>query len=127
MSNNITLEIPEHLFERARRIAENQHKDVSEIVAQVLDDGLPQVETAVRSPEKAREIEAFHHLHPMLWKKYPGEYAAVYNEQLVDHESDQAALLRRIIQNFPDVFVLVRPIREEPEIVHHHRSIRWVK
>lgn len=118
MTTNVTLEIPGHLFERAKRVAENQDKDVSDIVAQVLDNGLPPVETAVHSLEKNREIEAFHRLHPMLWSNYAGEYAAVHNGQLVDHDSDRAALLERIAQNFPNIFVLIRPIREEPEIIH---------
>lgn len=75
-----------------------------------------------KSNTKTREIEAFHRLHPTLWEKYPGEYAAIHNGQLVDHDTDRVALLKRLTQNFPDVFVLVRPIRENPDIIYHHRS-----
>lgn len=127
MSANVTLEIPEYLFERAKRVAEDQHKNVSDIVAQVLDSGLPQMDSAFHSPDIDQEIAAFHRLHPMLWSNHAGEYAAIHKGELVDHDSDRVALLKRITQNFPDDFVLVRPIREEPEIVHYNRSIRWTK
>jgi hypothetical protein len=125
MSANVTLEIPEYLFERAKRVAENQHKDVSDIVAQVLDNGLPEMDSVSRSPDIEREIAAFHRLHPMLWSKYAREYAAIHNEELIDHDSDRAALLKRIEKNYPNSFVLVRPVREQPEIVYENRSIRW--
>jgi Family of unknown function (DUF6364) len=125
MSAKVTLEIPEQLFERAQRVAQDQQKDVSDVVAQVLDNGLPPVETGSRSANKEREIATFHELHPMLWSKYPGEYAAIHNGQLVDHDSDRVALLDRITKIFPEDFVLVRPIREEPEIIYQTRSVRW--
>jgi hypothetical protein len=125
MSTNVTLEIPEQLYERARQVAQDQHRDVSAVVAQVLENGLPAIESDGSSPEIKQEIAAFHRLHPKLWSNYPGEYAAVFKEELVDHDADRAALLQRIEINFPNDFVLVRPILEEPEITYHNRSIRW--
>ena len=124
---NVNLKIPDHIFERAKRVAQNQNVDVADIVTQILDKGLPAVDSAVPSPNKKQEIEAFHRLHPTLLEKYPGEYAAIHNQQLVDHDANRAALLKRITHNFPNVFVLVRPIQENPEIILHHRSTRWSK
>jgi hypothetical protein len=72
-----------------------------------------------------REAEAFRRLHPTLWQNYAGEYVAIFQEQLVDHGPDLTALFKRIEERYPDNFVLVRPVREEPEIVYQDRSIRW--
>jgi hypothetical protein len=86
---------------------------------------LPIIEDQLDRPERKQEIEAFFDLHPVLWREFPGEYVAIYGGRLVDHDMDRVALLSRIDQNYPDVFVLIRPVREDPEIVYEHRSIRW--
>jgi hypothetical protein len=42
------------------------------------------------------EIDAFTALHPQLLATIPGQFAAVHQGELVDHDVDQMALLRRI-------------------------------
>ncbi|MCI0578169.1 MAG: DUF5678 domain-containing protein [Chloroflexi bacterium] len=125
MSVGKTLTIPRHLYERAQRVAQKQQRDVAEIVAEVLAQGLSTMEAQTEDPEREREKEAFRHLHPMLWQKYPREYVAIYGGALVDHDADRVALLERINRKYPDVFVLIRQVRQEPEIVYEHRSVRW--
>jgi hypothetical protein len=62
----------------------------------------------------------------MLLREYPGEYVAIYGGQLVDHDLDRVALLNRIDKKHPNVFVLIRPVLENPEIIYEHRSVRWI-
>jgi hypothetical protein len=54
MSINVTLEIPEQLYERARQVAQDQHIDVSAVVAQVLENGLPAIESDGSSPGSSK-------------------------------------------------------------------------
>lgn len=72
------------------------------------------------------EIQAYHELHPMLWETYPGEYAAVHNQSLVDHDKDYTALYQRIDKAYPDKFVLLRQVEKEPERDLRMRSPRLV-
>jgi hypothetical protein len=65
-------------------------------------------------------------MHAAWREQYDGEYIAVHQGQLVDHDLSFGALLERIEALYPDEFVLIRPIREESEIVYRHCSIRWV-
>lgn len=126
MTTNATVIIPQYLYERVQQIAKRQYRDVNEVASEMLEKGIsPWENTAWITPEREREKEAFHHLHDMLLKKHKGEYIAIYNGQLIDHDTNRTALFKRIEENYPDQYVLIRPVNQTPEIVYDHRSIRW--
>ena len=71
-----------------------------------------------------QEAEAFRRLHPDMLATIPGQYAAVYRGQLVDHDVDQLALYQRIEARFDGLPVLIRQVRPEVEqtiMVHSPR------
>lgn len=74
-----------------------------------------------------REVAAFRQLHVSLLKHYRGEYVAIHQGQLVDHDSDKVALLERIEKTYPDEFVLIRPVQEQPEREFYFRSPRYIE
>ena len=74
-----------------------------------------------------REIAAFRQLHASLLKRYRGDYVAIYQGQLVDHDSDKVALLERIDAAYPDEFVLMRPVQEQLEREFYFRSPRYIE
>ena len=126
MSTYTTLSIPRSLYERAKRIAQSQQREVADVVAEALEHSLPTMEAERReSSDRERKKTTFHHLHPKLWQQYPHEYVAVTGGKMVDHDANRAALLERIENKYPDAFVLIRQVREEPEIVYEYRSVRW--
>lgn len=71
-----------------------------------------------------QEAEAFRRLHPELLATIPGQYAAIYGGQLVDHDPDQLVLLRRIETRFSGLPVLIRQVRSEVEQTIMVRSPR---
>lgn len=121
MSSGVQLTISQQLYDRARQVALSQHKDITDVVEEVLDQGLP--EPAVDG-RREREKAAFHRLHHSLLEQFPGEYVAIYEGRLIDHDGDRVALLERIEATHPDVFVLIRPVKPEPEIVYRNVSLR---
>lgn len=80
-----------------------------------------------RDADMHREEAAFRNLHPSLYKKYAGKYVAVYNEQLVDSDSDQVALLLRTRKQYPNEFVWIAPVNESPDEVFVFRSPRLLR
>ena len=71
-----------------------------------------------------KEAEAFRRLHPDMLATIPGQYAAVYRGQIVDHDVDQLALYQRIEARFRGLPVLIRQVRPEVEqtiMVHSPR------
>ncbi len=43
-----------------------------------------------------RETQAFIRMHADLLGKYPGDYVAIYQGKLIDHDHDQLALYQRV-------------------------------
>lgn len=77
---------------------------------------------AQRAMEK--EAEAFRRLHSQLLESIPGEYAAIYQGQLVDHDPDFLALLPRVEERYAGQPVLIRQVLAEAEPVIRVRSPR---
>lgn len=125
MDSGQPLVIPSHLMERARRLARQQERQIHEVVADALQRGLPLLEEATVPAEQEQEFEAFQRLYPLWRGEFAGEYVAVHGGQLIDHDPAFEKLLERIDTLYPNEFVLIRPIQDEPEIVYDHRLIRW--
>ena len=130
MYTNVTIKIAKELFDRAKRIARQRNQDVSEVLVEsirleevedALYPGFAEGETAVM----AREEKAFHELHPQLREKYPQEYVAIFEGQLVDHDPDLAQILKRTKQKCLDQFVWIAPVHESPLPEFRSRSFRW--
>lgn len=117
--------VPPELIEHARRLAQQQQRRLPDVVAEALERGLPLVEAIGGPGELGRELGAFQQMYPMLSDQFAGEYVAVFNEALVDHDGSFAALLERINQNYPDDLVLIRLVGTEAEIVYEHRAVHW--
>lgn len=125
MESDQSLIIPIGLLERARRLAQRQDRQVQEVVAEALEQGLPLLETANLPDEWKLEEEAFQSMHAAWLEQYPGEYMAVFQGQLVDHDLSFGALLERIESRYPEERVLIRPVLDGADIIYNHRSIRW--
>lgn len=61
-----------------------------------------------------REQKAFIALHPYLLTTYPGEEVAIYQGEVVDHDIDGVALSSRINACFPNEFVWIAPVTDQP-------------
>jgi len=90
------------------------------------------LETAVRTylrqleREKIKaEAEAFRAMHAELVEKYLGQYVAIRNGKVVDHDEDFQSLHSRIRQRFGRRPVLLRRVEVEPERVWVFRSPRF--
>lgn len=103
-----------------------------ELIALVGDHGKSDTPTELnatpdqqRSATMDREEQAFYKLHSSLYPQYAGQYVAIYNEQFVDSDADQVVLYQRMRQKYPDEFVWIAPVTENPGEVLHFRSPRF--
>jgi len=60
-------------------------------------------------------MEAYRTMHAELKQRFLGEYVAIHNGELVDHDADRRALSRRVRQKYRSVAVLITPVEEKPE------------
>ena len=61
-----------------------------------------------------REVEAYERIYSRLRDQFLGQYVAIHNGELVDHDSNVEALHRRIRDRFGRVSVLIRRVAETP-------------
>lgn len=70
---------------------------------------------------------AFQQLHASLLERYANQYVAIYQGKLIDHDRDKLALFQRIEEHYPNEFVLMRPVQEQPEREFYFRSPRYIE
>lgn len=131
MAEYVTVSIPEALVHRASKLAKARRRPVDAVIAELLDVALPPAEESIipNEAEEAavtREMEAYVVLHPSLQANYFGEHVAILEGQLVDHDPDPAALYQRIAAQYPDRFVWLTVVEEEPLTTLAFRSPRIV-
>jgi hypothetical protein len=121
MAMKITLSLDETVYERARLLAEAQREDVAMALANWLDNTLPPVDQdhaagMADHDEKVmqHEMEAYIALHPGLVQLYKDQYVAIHNGQLVDHDIAYDALVTRIEAAYPEQFVWLTRVEEQP-------------
>ncbi|NBD36616.1 MAG: hypothetical protein GVY30_11545 [Chloroflexi bacterium] len=69
-----------------------------------------------------REIEAFVAMHSKLREQYPDAYVAVHQGNVVDHDTNELELYKRIEEKYPHDVVLLRQVLPEAEKVYTFRS-----
>lgn len=124
--------ISDNLYQRAKRLADMRRQEVEDVILDLLDDALPAddvIEELDPETEKAmqREMAAYTALHPQLKKKYLGKSVAIYQGKLVDVDDDYGTLYERIRNKYPDQFVWLTTVREEPIGTIYMRSPRFIK
>lgn len=117
--STITLQPP--LMEELEQVATEQAMNPAELLETAVRTYLRQLE---REKIKA-EAEAFRSLHPKLVQKYLGQYVAIHNGKVVDHDEGFQPLHGRIRRQFGRQAVLLRRVETEPERVWTFRSPRF--
>ena len=131
MVEYVTVSIPEALLHRARKLARVRRRRVDTVIAELLDEALPPAKEAAIPSEAdeaaiTREMEAYVALHPSLKANYLGQYVAILDGQLVDHDGDPSALYQRIVARYGDRFVWLTAVEEEALTTLVFRSPRIV-
>lgn len=132
MTTRVVLEIEDALYRRAEAVARISQRPVTEVLVAAIHLDEPVDYSGQSSDSSAldrkmeQEIEAFRQLHADLWQRYPEQYVAVYDQELVDRDPELEALYTRVRQNYPNEFVLIRQVEAEPEPVVYLRSPRFI-
>jgi predicted transcriptional regulator len=126
MPNYVTISIPEPLYRRARELARAWQRPLDAVIAEALEQSLPLESTGSEEAAVQREMQAYLALHTGLKATYLGQYVAVLDGQLIDHDQDMATLYGRINERFPDRFVWLTLVEDEALPTLNFRSPRFV-
>jgi hypothetical protein len=97
------------LIERVRHIARETNRDTTQVVEAAVQAYLDQLDR-----EKIHEeTEAFWAMQVDLVAQYPGEYVAVHQGQVVDHDPDVVCLEQRVAEQWGESAILIAPVTDE--------------
>ncbi len=94
-----------------QQIAAEQNTTAEELLDAAISEFL---DKASRQKIQA-ESAVFREMHAQLASKYPGEYVAVHDGQVVDHDPDVRTLHLRIRQRYGRLPILLRQVTEAAE------------
>ena len=127
----VILTLSRELSARLQKFVQQRDEELVAVVERILDEVLPEnfedaAESAVAEPDPDdREMAAYIALHPQLKKEFFGQYVAIYGGKLVDHDTDRRALYMRMMAQYPDEFVWLSKVEEEPIRTLVFRTFRF--
>jgi hypothetical protein len=129
MALQVTVPLSEKTYKRVKQWAESRQQNIGEAIADYLTNTLPDSDLYVIPPAEAdenveREKQAYIRLHPDLRQTHLGRYVAIYNGRLIDEDEDYGAMLERIDAHYPDKFVWLTQVKDEPIETLFVRSFR---
>ena len=127
MQKEVKLKIPAELWLRIKQIAEDSNRDVEELLIDSISSSYQAFPVNKDRDLMKQEIQAYEVMHPLLVKEYLGEYVAIFQGELVDHDPDPVSLHNRITAKYPNEVVLSRKVEQTASPVIHMRSPRLEK
>ena len=134
MTTQVVLNLPDNLYLQVRRLARRQRAEVAETITQLLASTLAGNEADAGAIDRAaadlameREMQAWLVLYPQLRKQFYGKHVAIHGGHVVDTDDDFSALYARIDAAFPDEFVWLSKVEDEPITTLTFRSPRLVQ
>jgi len=114
------LVIEPQLYSRIEQAADEHKIDIDQILTQAIRRYLWELDRRKISEES----QAYRQRHAELKAEYLGQYIAMHNGQVMDHDTDITALRQRVRQRFgqkPMMITLVEEVAEQPLVRHGFR------
>jgi hypothetical protein len=132
MTQIVHVPLPEPTYRRVKKWAESRQQDVGTAIADYLTHTLPTAEELVVPLTEAdqpveQEKAAYLRLYPQLKRQYAGQCVAIHGGELVDHDEEYGALFERIDERYPDTFVWLTRVADEPMRTLVFRSPRLME
>ena len=99
------------ILSQLEELAQADRRPVSDVLADLVKEYLARRHDEKISAEAAR----FREQHAALWAQYPGQYIAMRDGQVLDHDVDLSALRQRIRAQYGNAPILLAPVTAEPE------------
>lgn len=126
MDTQVTLTLPDYVYRQAEAAARRAHRPVSDLLAEVVVEAFPRFSVDPRRERMEQEEQAYMRQQDAILAEYEGMYVAVHGGEVVDHDTDETELVRRIQARYPDEVVHLRLATRKPEVELWIRSPRFI-
>jgi predicted transcriptional regulator len=116
-----TITLKPDLAEQISSLADNNQTSAEAFVDKALRTYLAQF----RRDKIRKEAEAFNRQRKKLFAKYPGQYVAIHNGQVIDNDQNLRTLHLRVYARLGHIPVLLKQVTREPDRELLFRSPRF--
>ncbi len=127
MTKQITLTLPDEVYEQVRQAADADQRPMADVLVDSIAQVTPIFSVDPRRPAMLQEQAAYKTMHADLLRNFEGQFVAVHQGQVIDHDTDELALSQRVRLRLPDAVILIRQVLPQMERVLHFRSPRLVR
>lgn len=117
--------LSDHTVERLQQMAVKRHVAVKDVLEEAVefylihapeDEYDEEFEIWEQTQQRLIAAEMQHYLrqHEQLLTRYRGQYIAMYQGEVVDHDTDEVALSRRVRTRYGETTLLITPVLPEP-------------
>ena len=126
MDTQVTLTLPDYIYRQVEAAARRSQRLVADVLVDVVAEAFPPVYVHPQRTRMLEEQEAYERLRETILAQYEGEYVAIHGGQVVDHDREEMALVKRIQMNYPtDVVVHIRLASRKPDTELHMRCLLY--
>ncbi len=122
MEKTIAVTLDAELLESLTQITAQKGMSVENVFADMAQQFIDEA----RREKIHKEFEHYKALHAELKAKYLGQHVAVHEGQVVDHDADLSALIRRVRQRFGRIPIMFTQVGEQPTREFTTHSTRLV-
>lgn len=108
--DNVQVSLSQRTLDRLQRVAARTGNDISTLLNEIVE----QYAADERLRQIDREQEAYQAQHTRLLDLYAGQYIAMRQGQVIDHDEDSEALWKRVRSRWGDEPILITPVLEKP-------------
>ena len=117
MSTQIVLEVPDDIYEQVERLAVTTEREVAKVLLDTITRTFSPFPVDPNRSIMNRNVETFQALHADLVMTHLGQFVAICDDILVDHDPDPVTLLQRVRTQYPGKVVLRRKVESVPELL----------
>jgi predicted DNA-binding protein len=120
------ISLPEQTAEKLQAVATKQGVDATALLVHLVEEylaeqspaqlGVEALERTAQAKKIAREQQQYEAQHTALLGAFAGEYIAMHEGQIVDHDADRVALSRRIRSRYGRTAILIIRVGDTPQM-----------
>lgn len=127
MAKHVYLEVSDSVYEQAEALAQATQRPIEVILSEQLEESLTPFFQSDDHLVLAAQDEAYHRLHSTLVETYLGDFVAIHQGIVVDHDPNETALIERMEENYPNATVLIRKVTGHLPRIINMPSFRLIR
>ncbi|MDE0142588.1 MAG: hypothetical protein OXI80_02760 [Caldilineaceae bacterium] len=128
MGTQVVLDVPDEIYERVEKLAVTTERDIPDVLLETIARTFSPFPVDPNRSVMNQNVETYRELHAELVMTHLGQFVAICDGRLIDHDPDPVSLLQRVRTKYPEKVVLRRKVESVPEHqlqIRHPRIEAW--